>query len=547
MSDILEMKFDPNTIEHLGIKMYSSIPNALAELIANGYDAGAQNVIVYLYDQGEKKIEIFDDGVGMGLDDINNNFLRIGRKKRDEEGNERDGRRYTGRKGLGKLALFGLGKNIEIITKRKEEKAIKFIMNWDEIIGTHNGPYRPNFEITDTDFNHGTLIKLTELKRKSPFNKDDIKIGIAKLFNFKDRHFNMFLSINGKDKEVISREQKYTFDNIQFEWNIEDLVNEIADDYKNKKQLKGKIISTEKPIKSDFRGITLYANGRLANSQGFFGVSEAGHTFTYLTGWIDADFMDDMEYDIISTDRQSLNWETEEAQELQLFLQKILRLVVKKWSEGRKIKKDEHLSQKIGIDVRNWIDKVPNRLQGRIEKIVESVEKEESVDDESFSMVVKQLYELLPPYTDYHFRNLNTQIQQVSKDKYIEEDYYEATRLAVIQYINYISKKIEEKGETLPKGERSIIQNAFGVNPKAYFKVASHLRKKDGSCFNANTIDGLEEAQKTLSEGILSGFRHPLSHDLPKDIKEAKVITEQNCLDALSLLSLLFDRLDNAQ
>ena len=35
----LVMSFDPKTIEHLGVKMYSHLPNAIAELIANAYDA----------------------------------------------------------------------------------------------------------------------------------------------------------------------------------------------------------------------------------------------------------------------------------------------------------------------------------------------------------------------------------------------------------------------------------------------------------------------------------------------------------------------------
>ena len=31
----LVLRFDPHTIEHLGIKMYSQLPHALAELVAN--------------------------------------------------------------------------------------------------------------------------------------------------------------------------------------------------------------------------------------------------------------------------------------------------------------------------------------------------------------------------------------------------------------------------------------------------------------------------------------------------------------------------------
>ena len=35
----LIMSFEANTLQHLGVKLYSTIPPALAELIANSYDA----------------------------------------------------------------------------------------------------------------------------------------------------------------------------------------------------------------------------------------------------------------------------------------------------------------------------------------------------------------------------------------------------------------------------------------------------------------------------------------------------------------------------
>src|SRR5258705_9231480 len=73
----LEMSFDPNTIEHLGIKMYSSLPTAIAELIANAYDADAQKVEIYLVDKTKnREIIVADNGIGMSFDDINNFFLK---------------------------------------------------------------------------------------------------------------------------------------------------------------------------------------------------------------------------------------------------------------------------------------------------------------------------------------------------------------------------------------------------------------------------------------------------------------------------------------
>ena len=55
----------------------------------------------------------------------------------------------------------------------------------------------------------------------------------------------------------------------------------------------------------------------------------------------------------------------------------------------------------------------------------------------------------------------------------------------------------------------------------------------------------LEAAQRYLSVGIVSGYRNPLSHETHNDLSATGVITEQHCLDALSVLSLLHTRLDD--
>jgi hypothetical protein len=63
----LAMSFDPQTIKPLGLLMYSSIPNALAEIIANSYDSGAKEVNIILLDSDNKNKEIIilDDGCGV--------------------------------------------------------------------------------------------------------------------------------------------------------------------------------------------------------------------------------------------------------------------------------------------------------------------------------------------------------------------------------------------------------------------------------------------------------------------------------------------------
>jgi hypothetical protein len=42
----LEMKIDLNVIEHLGLKMYTSLPAVVAEYVANAWDAGPRRSIL---------------------------------------------------------------------------------------------------------------------------------------------------------------------------------------------------------------------------------------------------------------------------------------------------------------------------------------------------------------------------------------------------------------------------------------------------------------------------------------------------------------------
>lgn len=66
----LKMTFMPSTIEHLGARLYSTIPPIIAELVANSLDADAHTVRIQLQDVDEKRVIVSDDGIGMSFDDI---------------------------------------------------------------------------------------------------------------------------------------------------------------------------------------------------------------------------------------------------------------------------------------------------------------------------------------------------------------------------------------------------------------------------------------------------------------------------------------------
>src|SRR5689334_16782179 len=94
-----------NVLEHLGINLYSNVPAVLSEIVANAWDADAE-VIHVTWDRNDR-IVIHDDGTGMTPDEVNDRFLTVGYRRRDEQpGATTKNRHPMGRKGIGKLSLF---------------------------------------------------------------------------------------------------------------------------------------------------------------------------------------------------------------------------------------------------------------------------------------------------------------------------------------------------------------------------------------------------------------------------------------------------------
>lgn len=119
--------FSYAALKLLGKNLYSNAANAISELVANGLDAKAKNVYVYI-DMSDKEhsiIEIIDDGIGMDYDDLASKYVWIGRNKRnDEELLEDEKKNVMGRKGIGKLAALYLSNNYYILTQKKGDSTI---------------------------------------------------------------------------------------------------------------------------------------------------------------------------------------------------------------------------------------------------------------------------------------------------------------------------------------------------------------------------------------------------------------------------------------
>lgn len=543
---LLEMKFDPQTIKHLGLRMYSTLPPALAELVSNSYDADAEHVTITLSERNGKPTEIAieDDGIGMSFDEIGEKFLTIGRDRRSVDGDvpsQRFARLPTGKKGLGKLALFGLANTITIST-RQSGVLNEFVLEWEELMKTTGGNYRPRATKIneETAKSNGTSIRLTGLKRKTKFDIPGLADSLSRIFLL-DESFKLALTTSAGDRIAIDNRRKYNSLTREFTWELPSpTLVPTGSAYEGK--ISGEIITTEKPLTpaSGLRGITLYSRGKLVNSPEFFSASDSSHFYQYLTGWIRVDFIDTLKDDVISTDRKSIDWEHPEMISLREFLSGIVAQVNADWRRLRKEKKDKDLKEKTSIDTAAWIKTMPADVGANATQIVDLLSGEDAL--EKFTPVIKALHAIVPEYPLLHWRHLHEEVQKKSKVYYEREDYYHAFTEAMKRYTNAVKQKtgLEESKDV------DLMPKAFKLDG-GVLDVLGDYKKSDGTDFDMQTRISVHEGQHFLSHGINAAGRNPLAHVDLEDLESSDLFSQKDCLDLLSLLSHLFKRLDNAK
>lgn len=538
-----ELRFDPKTIEHLGVKMYSTLPPALAELISNSYDADASKVTIQFHEQNKipKSIIIIDDGHGMSADDIQNKFLVIGRNRRKEEGDSptrKYGRLATGKKGLGKLALFGLAKEI-IVDTVKNGLRNRFTLDWDHLLSA-DGVYNPVIDKSNekTDKCDGTIIKLAELKRKTPFDLEGLADSLSKIF-IVGPDFNIELKSTDGKLTHIDNDRKYQKIESEFYWAKDDLIKE---SHKFYSKIELKLITAKSPIPpvANLRGVTIFSRGKLVNAPEYFASSTSSYFFEYLTGWIKADFIDLIDEDVISTNRQSINWENSEMDEFRSFLSELITMVGREWRKRRSDKKNKDLKDKTGIDTEKWISTLPEEIKNPVKTIVNKLSGDEGVTD-SYSPIVKAVHALAPEYPYFHWRNLHDEIKDASKIGYEGKNYYSAFLEAAKRYAN----RVREYSGNRNEHDINLMAQVFGIEEDRW-KVAIGYLRSNKTEFAQNTLSNIESAQRKLSQGIFEGGRNVVAHEEALDLEASGLFSEKDCLDLLSLISHLMCRVDTA-
>lgn len=535
-----ELKFDPKTIEHLGVKMYSTLPPALAELISNAYDADASNVRVEFLEQNgtPTAITVFDDGTGMSSDDIQNRFLMIGRNRRAADGDKpslKFNRLPTGKKGLGKLALFGLAKDV-VVDTIKDGLRNRFTLNWDSLL-TAEGVYNPQTDLVDekTDRKSGTTIQLSNLKRKSLFDIEAVADSLSRIF-IVDAGFQITLKDSKGKVATVSNDRRYSNVEEQFKWMQDDLIDK-GSEYDGKIELTFITAKTPIPPSSGLRGIAIFSRGKLVNLPEYFSESASSHFYQYLTGWIKANFIDLLDEDVISTNRQSINWDNPEMADFRKYLSELISRVGQDWRKKRAEKKDKDLKNETGIDVNKWFGTLPEGVRDSVEVIVKKMGGSEDVA-ETFAPVVKELYALIPEYPLLHWRHLHEGLKDGVAEYYKNKQYGHAADQGAKLY----GQKIRELSGQDIDGVR--LADMFSVKVDSG-KITKYPTIQISDLDTESKIN-MQEGQQFLTRGLISGFRNPINHaPMAKIVPE--VISELDCLNILSLVSYLTTRLDDAK
>lgn len=166
-------------LKMFGKQLYANISAAIAELVANGLDAKADNVYVYMdiTNKEDATVIIFDDGSGMSEETLEKEYAVIGRNKRQGL-SEDEAKTIMGRKGIGKLAALYLSDTYTILTKQEGFTARAWRVDVSTMNDNNNDetpqmveivyPFENSFVLQDKfdAVSKGTLIYLDHVKLK---------------------------------------------------------------------------------------------------------------------------------------------------------------------------------------------------------------------------------------------------------------------------------------------------------------------------------------------------------------------------------------------
>jgi hypothetical protein len=396
----LTMKYAGGLIKHLGLQMYSGAVPSIAELIKNAYDANATKVEIAIpFDESwapSSFIKVKDNGNGMSFADCDSKYLVVGRDRRKEEGDRVEGnpnRRPIGRKGIGKLAGFGIA-DVIVIRSVKDGKRSQFEMNYEDIERLNLGePYNPRVIEADVKTNEpsGTTVTLKAIKLQRVLNEDEFRYSMAKRFALLSGGFSIV--VNGRPLQRDEISLQFRFPEVSAE-RPSQRFNQ--DGVPGCGTVKWWIGFTELPITRDEdRGIVVMVRDTIAQQTPFFfgltGGFEGQLGLQYITGEVYADSLDRDAIDAIATDRGSINWEKEEARPLLDWGKTKIKDLLKEWNKKRREVQEERLERH--TKYMEKIRRFPDRQRDELTKAITKLASIATIEDERLDELVAFLIE----------------------------------------------------------------------------------------------------------------------------------------------------------
>lgn len=412
----LQIGFDLSLVEHLGSQLYTELPPILGEFISNAYDADADVVKIDFVKVGNNlyNITIEDDGYGIGhgeeniLKAINERFLTIGRKKRvaDNSAVTPKGRKVHGKKGIGKLAGFGISKLIEVETI-SNNILNRFSLNYNDMINASisKEKYFPEHPIKnqETSQEKGTIIILKNVTR-SNLSLNNIADSISKRFKVFDNTFICKIYLNGENEIIINRDAYLSnfqsSDKIQFTWNIPDDIEENSSlepavNFIKNNNITGSIFTTHTPLIKKEQGIVLYAHGKLAQDNYYFSERANDQFYQYMSGYLDVDFIDTDDFiDNISSARNSLLWDNDELALFKYSMSLVLNFIQKEWRSKRTENRIELIEEKGRINLEDWVAKLTELERPVAEKLIDSIVSNNKLDIEEAEIYIEKIQDI---------------------------------------------------------------------------------------------------------------------------------------------------------
>ena len=308
-----------------------------------------------------------DNGVGMTFADCQDFYLKVGRNRRmDEETDESSkGRPVLGRKGIGKFAGFGIAGVLEIDTTSGNtgERTVFRLdlqdLRSDDYVGT-NAKEVPVLlrepESEERKAMAGTSVTMKRLTVGRTPSRDVFRNSMARRFLINQVADAFEIRINGQevpdDNALMGVE--FDFPNDYKEEERPDglrIENNVGCERIGDEEIKWRIRFTKEPIGTEeLRGISVFCGIKLAQSPFFFNLSgglSGQHGQQYVSGQVRADYLDRLAADVITTERQRINWELGACRELETWGQGRVKSLLSIWKGRRAEEKLRLIDEKV--------------------------------------------------------------------------------------------------------------------------------------------------------------------------------------------------------